>query len=489
MRNTVILLLAALTISIGFAACVKKDFDPPAYAGDLDPNVPVNTTIKDLKSRYNVAAGGTLVIDEELTISGIVTSSDETGNFYKQIIIQDSTAAIPVKIDRNDLYTEFPVGRKVYVKCKGLSLGEYGDFIQLGLGQDSRGNLGDIPNAIYDNYIINGPLTAGVEPTIVEVKDLNVIALSQDLLGMLVKIERVQVADVDRGKNFGEDPNLGSSGENRIIESCDGSQIILRNSNYASFWFEPMPDGSGSLVGIYSRFNNDAQILIRNTDDLNFDMGRCPFGSPTDTLMRIADLRNMYSGTAVQVNNRKIRGVVISDPDDVVGNNITSKNMVLQDGDRGIVVRFGNSADNNWAMGDSLEIVISGQTLSEFGRLLQIGDQVALKDVQRLGTGNVTPREATISQIIANFEDWESTLITIKNANVVSASNSSGFYQGTVLINDGSTSTDFPMFTQSYAKFANVPAPVGQTKDITGFLYSITSTDRISIRNLNDIKP
>ena len=162
--------------------------------------------------------------------------------------------------------------------------------------------------------------------------------------------------------------------------------------------------------------------------------------------------------------------------------------MVLQDGDRGIVVRFLNSTDNNWAMGDSVEIIISGQVLSEFGNLLQIGDQVLGAQVQKLGTGNVTPRSTTIADIISNFEDWESTLVTIPNATFVSASSSSQTYQGTVLLNDNSTSTDFPMFTQSYAEFANVPAPVGQAKTVTGFLYSISSANRISMRRLTDVQ-
>jgi hypothetical protein len=487
MKNIKTILFVLLTLSIGLGSCVKKDFDPPPYAGDYDPNLPVNMTIKDLKAMYNVSSGGTFLIDQDYTISGIITANDESGNFYKSIIIQDSTAALPIKMNRNNLYTEFPVGRKVYLKCKGMSLGEYGDYIQIGYGEDVDGDLTDLPDAKIKEHVIKASYPHVVEPLVVDVSQLNTVSVSQDLLGMLVKFERVQLIDNDMGKNFGENPDLFGSGMNRMVESCDESQIILRNSNYANFAYEAMPEGSGSLVGIYSRFNNDAQILIRDPRDLNFDQERCPFGSPTDSLMSIADLRAMYTGTNVLVNNRKIRGVVISDPDDAFGNNITSKNMVIQDGDRGIVVRFADSQDNPWAMGDSLEIVISGQTLSEFGRLLQIGDQVTASDVQKLGTGSITPRVATIDQIITNFEDWESTLVTIQNANFVSGQNTT--YQGSIQLNDGSTPTDFPMFTQFYAEFANVPAPIGQTKSVTGFLYSITSTDRFSIRRLTDVTP
>ena len=491
MKNLKSIIILTVALLIGATACVKKDFDAPPYAGDFDPNLPVNTTIKQLKTKFVLGQNyEPVLIEDDVTIQGIVTANDQSGNFYKQIIIQDSTGAIPVKINRSGLYSDFPVGRKVYIKCQGLSLGEYGDFIQLGRGKDEKDDLADIPNTLINDYIIKASYPHVVEPKVVSVSDLNVPALGEDMLGMLVKFERVQVIDQFRGETYGEDPNdpnTTSSGENRKVESCGGAEIILRNSNYCNFQSALMPDGSGELIGIYSRFGNDAQILIRDLNDVNFNKERCPFGSVSDTLMSIGDLRTMYMGTPIVVQNRKIRGVVISDPDDAFGNNITSRNMVLQDGDRGIVVRFKSYDDNTWEMGDSLEIILSGQTLSEFGRLLQIGDQIEADNVQKLGTGNITPRVATIADIITNFEDWESTLITIKNANFVSGANTT--YQGAIQLNDGSTGTDFPMYTQFYAEFANVPAPIGQTKTVTGFLYSITSTDRFSIRRLTDVTP
>lgn len=490
MKNIQSILFIAAALIISVTACVKKDFDEPPYSGDVDPNLPVNTTIKELKTRYDLGAFDRkpTPIGEELTIYGIVTANDESGNFYKQIMIQDSTGAIAVNINRSSLYGDYPVGRKVYIKCQGLSLGDYGQFMQIGYGVDANGNLGDIPTTLLNDFIVQASYPNVVEPLVVTPGQINTVTTNVDLVGMVVKFERVQFDSGDLGSTYAESPNSGS-GTNRTLKDCNDATILLRTSNYCQFQAVPIPQGSGSLTGIYSRFNNDAQILIRDLNDVDFDQDRCPFGSSNDTLMRIGDLRNLFTGTPLLIKDRKIRGVVISDGDDVVGNNITSKNLVVQDGDRGIVLRFASSDDNTWEMGDSIEVIISGHTLSEFGRLLQVGDQLTAGDVQKLGVGNVTPRIATIQDIITNFEDWESTLITINNANFVSASSSTSSYQGTVLLNDGSTATDFPLFTQSYAKFSAVPAPIGQTKSITGFLYSITSTDRISIRRLTDVSP
>ncbi len=492
MRNIQAVLLITVTLLIGFTACVKKDFDEPPYSGDVDPNIPVNTTIKELKARYDLNAFDRkpTSIGENLTIYGIVTANDKSGNFYKQLMIQDSTGAIAVNINRTGLYGDFPVGRKVYIKCQGLSLGDYGKFIQLGYGLDANGNLGDIPSILMDDFIVQASFPHVVEPKVVTVSDVDTVENSTsdnvDLVGMLIQFERVQFISSELGNTYAESPNSGS-GTNRTLKSCDDATILLRTSNYSQFQSAVLPQGSGKLTGIYSRFNDDAQVLVRDTKDAQFTQDRCPFGTASDTLIRIGELRNMFTGLPQLIQNRRIRGVVISDGDDTFGNNITSKNMVLQDGDRGIVLRFASSADNSWEMGDSLEVVISGHTLSEFGRLLQVGDQLKASDVQKLGQGTVVPRVATIQEIITNFEAWESTLVTIQNATLVSSS--SGTYRGTVLLNDNSTASDFPMFTQSYAKFSNTPITTGQVKNITGFLYSITSTDRISIRRLTDVTP
>ena len=59
------------------------------------------------------------VITEDKTIGGIVIADDESGQFYKTIVIQDETGGISVNLDGYDLYTSYPVGRKVYVKSEG----------------------------------------------------------------------------------------------------------------------------------------------------------------------------------------------------------------------------------------------------------------------------------------------------------------------------------------------------------------------------------
>ncbi|MBL7825411.1 MAG: OB-fold nucleic acid binding domain-containing protein, partial [Saprospiraceae bacterium] len=121
--------LASLLLLFSFFSCVKTEFDQPPVGGD-GKDVPVNTTIAELKTRHEVD-GGYDLITEDLVIGGVVVMDDRSGNYYKTIVIQDSTGGIEVKFSNGFLYNRYPVGRKIYIKCKGLTLTDYNELIQL----------------------------------------------------------------------------------------------------------------------------------------------------------------------------------------------------------------------------------------------------------------------------------------------------------------------------------------------------------------------
>ena len=65
-------------------------------------------------------------------IKGQVTTSDQVGNLYKSLYIQDETAGIEVKIGKNGLYNEYKLGQWIYVDCTDLTVGDYKGTINLG---------------------------------------------------------------------------------------------------------------------------------------------------------------------------------------------------------------------------------------------------------------------------------------------------------------------------------------------------------------------
>src|SRR5690554_4227010 len=132
-----------------FTACVKKDFKPPIDNSQYDPELHVTHTIQEIQT---LPQGQ--MIEEDIIIQGVVVMDDKSGNYYKKIVFQDETGGIEILLDQNNLYNDYPIGRKIYVKLNGLYLGNYGSNLQIGYTPDASGALSQIPFILIDNYIV-----------------------------------------------------------------------------------------------------------------------------------------------------------------------------------------------------------------------------------------------------------------------------------------------------------------------------------------------
>src|SRR5690606_30809139 len=113
---------------------------------------------------------------------------------------------------------EFPIGRKVYVKCQGLYLGDYGKFVSLGFTPDANKYLTSLPSVLISDFIVKATFPHAVQPMLVSIEAIKDVAMNKSLVGMLVKIERAQFVSVELGKTYALVPD-SSSGENRKLES------------------------------------------------------------------------------------------------------------------------------------------------------------------------------------------------------------------------------------------------------------------------------
>jgi len=262
--------LVLLISGIGtFTAC-KKTFDSPPSA--TDPDIVANTTIKNLKALHT-NSGAYDMITDDLVISGIVVADDKSGNLYKQIFIQDETGGLQVMLDAASLYGTYPVGRRVFIKCKGLYLSDYNGLMELGVKAtvDGLPSLQGIPSALIDNYVIGGSLNNPVTPISVSQSDLGT-NMQDKYLGSLIQLDNYEFTDTT--VTFG-DTSVYKSTVNRTIRNCSGQSIIIRNSAYANFAGLKVPGGNGSVVAIYTTFGSTRQLLIRSASDVQFTGARC----------------------------------------------------------------------------------------------------------------------------------------------------------------------------------------------------------------------
>ncbi|MDB5211793.1 MAG: hypothetical protein JWQ30_2620 [Sediminibacterium sp.] len=255
-------------IVIWAGICCNKKFDsPPAYTG---PSIQPNISIRDLRAMHFTGNFERILGDH--IIEGIVVADDSKDNFYKSIVIQDSTAGITVRMDGSGLYNDYPVGRRVVVKLKDLWLGDYAKMIQLGAAVDRSDpvfpELVAIPTTLFERYIIKKELNNTVVPKHVRLDQLN-----DSLQSCLIAVDNVEFSVSDTGKPYADAVNKLSA--NATVKSCSGGSAYIRTSGFANFAGAKAPRGNGTLTAIYSVFGTTKQLLIRDTSDVQMNGLRC----------------------------------------------------------------------------------------------------------------------------------------------------------------------------------------------------------------------
>lgn len=254
----------------GLVSC-SDDFDAPPVKVPT-ATIKANTTIADFKAEYwktetpycvpvNVPEG------ESKVISGRVISSDATGNIYKSLVIQDETAALAISINANSLYTTYRVGQEVVIDLNGMYVGKYANLIQLGYpNEGTRGTeAGFMALELFESHAqLNGlPDVSKIDTIPVSISELPTTPTEICMMqSQLVRLDNVQW--VEAGQRYSEE----SASTSRNLKDASGNTIIVRNSNYATFRTELLPEGEGTVIGILSYYNNAWQILLRSAEDV-----------------------------------------------------------------------------------------------------------------------------------------------------------------------------------------------------------------------------
>ena len=230
----------------------------PTFIGEA------NTSIAELLAMHPIGSEDSydsIPVGSNIVICGYVTTSDEWGNNYKYINIQDGTGAIQIKIDNKALYRKYSPGQRVYVKCDGLVLGDYRKLPQLGFW--ANGQMQPIPS--FKAYLYLFPDGTPVEgPDPIEMSSIPAANnIPATMYNCLVCLNGATF--VEGGMATFSNPGASTSHD---IKMADGSTITLRTSNYATFADETLPTGTGKITGILTRYNNYVQLVINSLADL-----------------------------------------------------------------------------------------------------------------------------------------------------------------------------------------------------------------------------
>lgn len=187
-------ILAAAALFVGceeFQPVFTGKYDDPEYQKIYtDADFESFTSIAEVKDMYVANGSKPYKIQETCVIKGQVTTSDQVGNLYKTLYIQDETAGIEIKIGKNGLYNEYKLGQWLYVDCTGLTVGDYNGMINIGYedptGEYETGYLEH--QYVIDYYIYKGAYDTPVKPVVVTEDELH----NKENLGRLVTIENLK---------------------------------------------------------------------------------------------------------------------------------------------------------------------------------------------------------------------------------------------------------------------------------------------------------
>ncbi|MFT7050475.1 MAG: hypothetical protein ACJAZK_001071 [Psychroserpens sp.] len=278
--NKILLLLISLVV---FSACVQDDdFETPNVT-IVEPTLDGPIVSMSSVAGQVAQSGGLHLFDFDGAsnyMEGYVISTDEGGNWFEELIIQDKlenpTVGIKILLDVNPLFTRYDIGRKIYVRLQGLSVGDIDGVLTMGI-ISNIGNAEKIPAFLEEETIKRSSESGTVVPL-----NLTFNEFSNDKTNLFVKLEDVQF---NRDEVLGAEPKTFASemsdsfdGE-RLLESCttEGS-VIFSTSTFADFKSLNLPTTRVSMNVILSKnfFGDAFNVVVNSPEDITFSSSeRC----------------------------------------------------------------------------------------------------------------------------------------------------------------------------------------------------------------------
>jgi len=400
------LLLLLITV-IYLSSCEERVFDAPPF------DIPTfegkaNMTIKDFITKYK-GVKDTLRITANDTIEGYVTANDISGNLFKQLVIQDSTAAILINIDQNNICNDYAVGQKVMVTCKDFYIGRTYNMLQLGdYYKNANYNQIGRMNWLFSRnniHIIGNPDPKVIQPEVITAEDYPKLKDEYNV-AKLYMLKGVKY--VDGGlKVFATAAEVSGNAVDRVVyfNAKQDSTVTTRNSSYADFANNTLPKGVVNLTGVLTTYNGAPQFMLRSYDDLqNFVGGDGTQELPWDIAYALSKQNGTTKGW--------IRGYIVG----AVAPGITTNNPITGNNDINFTSPFLNNTvvladsanEKDWTkcivvelpMGSVLQTQVNLRDNEDnLGKVLEVNGTLQ----NYLGAGGLTTTGASSDFVLGNI--------------------------------------------------------------------------------------
>ncbi len=245
-NSSKVIMAASALLVMGTISGCKKEFDTPP-----DRTIPVGSvlTVAELRALYQ---GQAVRFDQDQSVYAVVTADEQNGNLYKEVYIQDGTAAINLRLlNSGGLY----IGDSIRVYLPGAVLNSYNGMLQL-------------DSIDVDNNVFKQATLVPKEP-----QTVTIAQITPALQARLIRLDSVEFIVSELGSTYADAANQASA--NRTLTDCDGNTVLVRTSGYANFAGTEIEAGNGSFVAVVGQYNSDMQLYIRRLNEVQLDDPRC----------------------------------------------------------------------------------------------------------------------------------------------------------------------------------------------------------------------
>lgn len=256
---------------------------------------------------YNALPQGLQRISADWVLEGLVASSDEGGNFYREVYLQGPPGSeqptIVLHTDLIESHKSFPPGSRVRLSLLGTHARKEDGLLHIGYLEEFFGNpsLSPIPSPLLANHVRLECVESGNLPPL----QTGIQGLDSLQPGTLVKLVDVQFAEGSVGNSYA----LPEEDRVHSLMDCKGNEVEFFASGYADFQEDRIPSGKGTVTGLFLKEGGDKRLVIRNLTDLDLSGERCQ-GPELNTvaldsllITEVADPDNLSEARFLEIQN------------------------------------------------------------------------------------------------------------------------------------------------------------------------------------------
>lgn len=215
-------------------------------------------SIAHLKS---LATAESTTVTDDVSITGYVVANDLYGEFYKTIVVCDTSGGIEIAVDSATTATLFPISARITVHCSGLALGDYGGRIMLGARPAGGYTADRISVADFARYfVVDKAAPAAPDPLRITLGEL-----APEHIDRLIELRNVTFADAAGHAWCDTDPATGDYiTTSRELHDGEGRSIAVRTIAQCLYRAEKIPSGYGAVRAVVEYFNGEYSLRIAN---------------------------------------------------------------------------------------------------------------------------------------------------------------------------------------------------------------------------------